>query len=933
MKSWAKPTADQVASAVALLARHEHHRYFFDQLENPEWIEPLRERGFFDAPPDPIRDEEDRVRFPIWPASRYLARMADLAPQATLAVALAVETDNPSVHEDIADLALALPPEYAALLADKLAAWVESPHQWGLPQKLAALAIRFADTGGSDAALVVVNRLIKLHAGAPVEDAFGGVEREPVPRYQAWEYEAVLTTLVPSVAETLGEPALWAFVDALEEALDLWRLKRSAPSDYSYIWRPAIEDHGQNLPAGGKDALVSATRDTAQAVVQERPGELLAVIEGLEARKWSIFTRLAFHLIRLHAEAVPDVVAQRLTDADAFHSINVRHEYTLLLSERFPSLNDDHQRAILDLIANPPSFDSDRSAEEIELAQRGWQVERLEPIAEHLPDDWRARYDELVNEFGRPEHPEFVSYSRGVWVGPTSPKTLEELTALSADSLIEYLKAWEPSREPMSDSPEGLGRALTTTVEQGRLDLIAEARRFIEVDPTYVRALLAGARALVSRGTLIDWPAALELSRWVVEQPREIPGRGGDYVDLDPGWVWTRKEIASLLSAGLRPGEAEIPLEQRELVWSIISRLVEDPQPTTADEVTDGRVDALTLSINTVRGEAMHATVRYALWVKQAREAEGKETSFADLQEVEAVLDYHLDTRQDPSLAIRGVYGQWFPWLVLLDSDWAAEAATSVFDESDDRYWHAAWDTYVVYDAPYNEVLPLLDRAYAHAIEMACSEETPRGMRDPANRLAEHLLAFYWRGLITYGGEEDSLLELFYECANDELRAHGMEFIGQTISHAGELEVDVATRIQDLWGLRLEEARSAPTDYRHELAAFGWWFANASVDATWRLDQLLEVLRLVGSVQPNLEVVTHLAELADEHPRACAEALGLMIRGDETSWWVHGAHDQVRAVLEATVDNTDPDARSAAREVVDLLGRRGFLSYRDLFRP
>ena len=115
-----------------------------------------------------------------------------------------------------------------------------------------------------------------------------------------------------------------------------------------------------------------------------------------------------------------------------------------------------------------------------------------------------------------------------------------------------------------------------------------------------------------------------------------------------------------------------------------------------------------------------------------------------------------------------------------------------------------------------------------------------------------------------------------------------VEFIGRAISHTAALEVDVAARLQDLWQVRLEEARSAPAEHRHELAAFGWWFANRSVDATWRLDQLLDVLRLVGSVQPNVEVVTHLAQLVNEHPRTCAEALSLMIRGDETSWWVHG---------------------------------------------
>ena len=499
MRSWSKPTPDQVARAVALLARQEHHRYFFDRLENPEWIEPLRERGFFDAPPEPVRDDEGGIRFPIWPASRYLARMARFAPDHTLKIASGIETENTSIHEDIADLALALPSGHATDLAEKLAAWVRSPYQWGVPRKLAALAVRIAEGDGIEASLELVNALIRLRV---VDDGSGAIEREPVPPYQSWEYDSVLSALVPDLAHALGRPALRPFVDALDDALDLWRGQSAAPIDYSYIWRPAIEDHGQNLPIGAKHVLVSATRDTAEAVVRRRPDDLLTVVNDLENQKWSIFKRLALHLLRLHADDAPEAAAQRLTDPDTFHSINLRYEYTRLLSDRFSRLNEEQQRVILDLIDEPPAFDSGRlSVDEIEPAQQLWQLERLEPIADHLTDDWKRRYDELWDEFGQPEHPEFVSYNRGIWHGPTSPKTVEELKTLSVSELVQNLKDWEPSRDPMSDSREGLGDALTAVIEQGRVDLVAEARLFMEVDPTYVRALLDGARILVRGGT------------------------------------------------------------------------------------------------------------------------------------------------------------------------------------------------------------------------------------------------------------------------------------------------------------------------------------------------------------------------------------------------------------------------------------------------
>lgn len=58
MKSWKKPTPEQVDRAIALLVRVEQYRYFFDHLENPEWIPFLRSKGFFKSPPNIQRDEK-----------------------------------------------------------------------------------------------------------------------------------------------------------------------------------------------------------------------------------------------------------------------------------------------------------------------------------------------------------------------------------------------------------------------------------------------------------------------------------------------------------------------------------------------------------------------------------------------------------------------------------------------------------------------------------------------------------------------------------------------------------------------------------------------------------------------------------------------------------------------------------------------------------
>ena len=71
-------------------------QYFFDNLKTAEWVTPLREAGFFRDPLGPVA-QGDTMVFPIWPQSRYLARIADQSPEAVLAAIK--NTLTTAIHE------------------------------------------------------------------------------------------------------------------------------------------------------------------------------------------------------------------------------------------------------------------------------------------------------------------------------------------------------------------------------------------------------------------------------------------------------------------------------------------------------------------------------------------------------------------------------------------------------------------------------------------------------------------------------------------------------------------------------------------------------------------------------------------------------------------------------------------------------------------
>jgi hypothetical protein len=51
--------------------------------------------------------------------------------------------------------------------------------------------------------------------------------------------------------------------------------------------------------------------------------------------------------------------------------------------------------------------------------------------------------------------------------------------------------------------------------------------------------------------------------------------------------------------------------------------------------------------------------------------------------EAKAVLEAHLDVERDPSLAIRSVYGEYFPWLYVYDPAWALGLVDRLFPLGD----------------------------------------------------------------------------------------------------------------------------------------------------------------------------------------------------------------------------------------------------------
>ena len=62
-------------------------------------------------------------------------------------------------------------------------------------------------------------------------------------------------------------------------------------------------------------------------------------------------------------------------------------------------------------------------------------------------------------------------------------------------------------------------------------------------------------------------------------------------------------------------------------------------------------------------------------------------------------------------------------------------------------YWHAAWDTYVKFNQPYNNIAEVLSNQYAAAVlRLDAVPQERKGGGEAARELAQHVVVLYGRG-------------------------------------------------------------------------------------------------------------------------------------------------------------------------------------------
>ncbi len=927
--------------------------HFFNNLNSPAWLQPLSKEDFFKNPPAPIHDlEKGTVGYSMWPQSKYLARMAQFAPNEVFDIILEIpDTTNFLVHPDLADATLKMPPNLAAKLIPEMKQWIETSDNLGLlPLKLGKLMQVLAESGENDSALALC-RLLLAFQGDPSDQGKTHSRRASQPRFDLWRYEQIITKNVPVVVDQIGEPTIGLLCDLLDEAIVLSRpLDRKQHSeDLSRSWCASIEGYIERT-VDGKPLLVAAIRYSAEQLTLGDPTVVPKLVKSFRKRRWVIFRRLAHHLLNLHPESDLPAVEQTLMSRGMLDKARNWHEYTLLLRDCFKRLTPENQRPILGWIDKGPSvkrfnkmfvkfYGNAPPAEQVEQYVKAWKKQLVGLISNDLPEEWKTTFAEFITPLTADERLETAPHiTGGAWAPDRSPMEAKNLAALSIDEIVEFFKTWKSPGEWMAPSAEGLAGTFTRVVADDPQRFSLAAAKFEGLGPIHINALVQGFEEALRKDSSFEWLPLIGLLKWAAGQSsetRSFPVRQNDAGDT---WYWTHISTARLLSSAFDSKTTGVPFVYRTEVWKILEPLILAPPSIETVGETDPVLELATKSdsTQTVSPEPMLAAIRYAYWVKRNIEAKSTDARadrdwFGEMPEVRKVLDGTLERKSGGSDIVHSVFGEELGRLSVLDEKWVAQRLSDIFPNEDRGLCDAAWNAYLFSWRPGDRLFKLLRGQYKVAIRRLGEPQfKARFGQSPDEQLAGHLMWLYWWGKLSL---DDELICEFFARASDVIRGHALHFLGYSAYSDKEGPApDTINRLCILFDGRLMVAKSSmdKEKYRPELAAFGWWFASDEFDLNWSIPTLLDVLRIVGRVEVEHLVVERLAQLTKQSPEECAVCLSLLAEGLDDVLGVYGWETHGRTVLADAMTSGNPKAKATTVALINRLESRGYSGFRDL---
>lgn len=858
--------------------------YFYENNDNPEWLDVLYENGEFQRL-DKFGETEPLERI----KTGYLTRVANEKSKEVLAILSNIESKDLYVVKHIIEAVLNMPPDEQSNALPVIYKYIEQPIEWWwCGEQIAELMVKLIETN-PDKAFEVAAKLIEIRGKTEEEKArsFG----EATAKFSSREFKDFVYKYFNKLWETDAFRASKLLIDSFDNYMnsltDSYELETGYYHSIENIEKPEETYHDHIIVI-----VTQAICKAGKAVIERQEEQINNLLGYLSSKNKLIFNRIIMYLLRYVPAGLEDerinsilgnkIYLKRKGEAEYWY------EYRLLLRDKFNEISNETKKYFENWIKSLNQQDDIESWNE--WYEKFHKDKNREEFLKQYEARERARELYLVRE----QYPElFKSLSKeaGFKESDAAPRprvwtpSHEEIHGVpeigvddpiwnEPDKAIDFLiakKEWKLKKKGWGhDSPEGEQAQVFREVLGRKFSeyFAVDAEKLSRLPEPFLQSFMNCALVSISVADIVmQWEKILNLSELLI----------GKYF-VDPNYRHIFEELLRVLdkccdTKQLKEGafkefnEKFLPVIQQFLKYKY--DLSEAETDRVVLNASSRKQDPFSEAINRMPGKAIQIIIRTGVIAKNKEkeyyERHVKETVISNLRwAIDNIADYN----------ILSIFGVWMPQLWYLDGVFFDEFVERVWripegDESQEIMWDAVWGTYMSWGRPSPTIFELLKEKnrYAYAIEKVNEEDRfGRKQKTPADGLIEHLMIAYFNEWIEFG---DELLTKFFEIASVDRRAKAADFFTtgfEAVKKKNDEGENARTALisKRYWKERLEVMSSDPKANFKEALEFTVWVKDSLLtpeDTLVLLEQTLELTN--GKVSERGDLVRFVKGVCD----------------------------------------------------------------------
>uniref|UniRef100_A0A7V2ZKE6 Uncharacterized protein n=1 Tax=Ignavibacterium album TaxID=591197 RepID=A0A7V2ZKE6_9BACT len=955
-----------------LISTNSLANYFWQNLRQLGWIKVLKDEGFFDILSERSANNNELYITQSF-VSEYLLNVADKYPNEVIEIIKETDTDNARVIWNYVRIGLALDPKYTAKLVPMVKKWLGNLKMNSIlfDSDIIKWVKHLSDSGQFDAAFKLLKILTNPKVQKPigvrdkeVEKIIGKDRPKAVTVIDYYYLKELLSKGLSKLVENNPERLSRILQQALEKTIKIEYGHTKWNLDLSYIWRAAIEDHPQNYEYYRlTDVLLNALRSSTEVLARNDKEIGLEIINEYFNHRYSIFRRLAIHLLRLNYDNYSIFVKELIKNKELLKETAISHEYYILLRDIFEKLDISVRQFIINSILDIQNYDPEAKPDIQEKQIRYHHVEKLHFFEKYLEGKEKEYYDSLKQEFTG-ETIRDTPVWRESSVGEKSPLTIDEIDKKDISELWNLFKTFRKTEKGFdAPSPEGLARYFGAAVRKNPHKYLSkDLTPLTHLKPNFAYWFINDVTELYKSEKypeLVPYIENLLNFINIIIRIENIPKRFTDYMGIN--FAGVKRRALDFIQMSIKSSQKGIInlSAYKSIIWEIIEYLCYyEWDPAKSIENTTTNLDPFTLAINSVRGNAVIAAIDYALWqASLTKDSFPSDIKYPNRlvgeEQIQKLLEDKLINKQDdPSLAIHSIFGVYLANLAYLNYEWVKANIENIFPSESEKeiYWMTAWSGYINASRFYTDLYNLLRPQFERAIDYL-SRGKPiisSGLgRSPEDALAEHLIVSCLNGLDDIH-KKGSLLRRFAKIPNNLSAAHAVQFIANLAKDEmifRELpELNPKSfwpQAKEFWKIRIKIANKQKIkrktndedEFDREFSGYITWLDDLPQEVTLKeLEKLLAATIDINQSGWNLpDLVEYLSKHSEQNPLIAVRLFYQLMQTNAPTYFYQGKEQEIEIILKNAIKTKKNEAYFYADYIANKFGEWGNYYFKDFW--